>query len=65
MADTKADPERPAPPPDLVIKDFGGMEPNADPNTVTPGKSLHQVNVGHGPAGELRVRLGARPLRFE
>lgn len=66
MADTKKEDDRPrGPDPNIVIRDFAGMEPNRDPHDVSPGKSVHQVNVGQGPAGELRVRSGARPLRFD
>ena len=51
--------------PNVVIRDFSGIESNVDPHDLTIGKSVHQLNVGSGPRGELRVRLGAIPLRFD
>ena len=51
--------------PRVVIRNFKGMSPNADPHDVVPGKSLHQVNVIAGPPGELRVRLGCQVVQFD
>lgn len=50
--------------PNIVIRDFTGMSPNQDPHDVKPGGSVHQLNVGVGPRGELRVRMGAAVVRF-
>lgn len=51
--------------PNLVIRDFVGMAPNQDPHDTKLGESVHQLNVGVGPRGELRVRLGAKPVKFD
>jgi hypothetical protein len=65
MADTKGTgPSQDEGGPIYTIRDFGGMQPNRDPHDVSAGKSVHQVNCGVGPAGELRVRLGAAVVRF-
>ena len=68
MADTKS----PTPPnnqqdagPNIVMRDFSGMACNMDPHDLPPGRSVSQINVGVGPQGELRVRLGAVPVRFD
>jgi hypothetical protein len=68
MADTKS----PSPPnnqqdqgPNVVMRDFSGMASNMDPHDIPPGQSVHQLNVGVGPQGELRVRLGARVVQFD
>lgn len=66
MADTKStSPNQDEVTPNIVIRDFAGMAPNQDPHDVKPGESVHQVNVGTGPRGELRVRLGAAVVRFD
>lgn len=51
--------------PAVVMRNFIGMAPNQDPHDVTPGVSLHQVNVIAGPPGELRVRLGCQRVYFD
>ena len=65
MADTKStSPSQDAIGPNVTIRDFGGMQPNRDPHDVAPGRTVHQVNCGVGPAGELRVRLGVAIVKF-
>lgn len=65
MADTKTtSPAADNVTPTYTVRDFGGMQPCRDPHDVQPGKSVHQLNCGGGPAGELRVRLGAAVVRF-
>jgi hypothetical protein len=49
----------------VVIGDFGGYEPNADPHDVDPGVSIKQVNAMSWKPGELRVRPGFRVVRFD
>lgn len=51
--------------PNIVIRDFAGMAPNRDPHDMPLGKSVHQLNVGVGPQGELRVRFGAAVVQFD
>lgn len=65
MADTKSSsPYKDEVKPNIVIRDFMGMYPNRDTHDVEPGQSVHQVNCGVGPQGELRVRLGAKVVKF-
>jgi hypothetical protein len=49
----------------VVIGDFGGYEPNADPHDVPPGVSVLQVNAMSWKPGELRVRPGFRVVQFD
>lgn len=49
----------------VVIKDFPGFVPNADPHDIKPGVATKQVNSTSTRPGELRVRLGAQVLQFE
>ena len=51
--------------PIVSVRDFLGMAPNRDPHDVQPGMSVHQVNCGIGPQGELRVRQGAAVVKFD
>jgi hypothetical protein len=50
---------------EVVIGDFGGWEPNADPHDVEPGVSIRQVNAMSWKPGELRVRPGFRVVQFD
>lgn len=69
MADTRRgfgrSEDQTGPEPDISIRDFTGMAPNRDPHDLPIGKSIHQLNVGVGPQGELRVRLGAKVVQFD
>lgn len=49
----------------VVIGDFGGWTPNADPHDVPPGVSIEQVNAMSWKPGELRVRPGYRVVQFD
>jgi hypothetical protein len=49
----------------VVIGDFGGFEPNADPHDVPAGVSIVQVNAMSWKPGELRVRPGFRSCTFD
>lgn len=49
----------------VVIGDFGGYEPNADPHDVAPGVAIKQVNAMSWKPGELRVRPGFRVVQFD
>jgi hypothetical protein len=49
----------------VVIADFGGYTPNADPHDVPPGTSIKQINAMSWKPGELRVRPGFRVVRFD
>lgn len=65
MADTRSkSKDVDAQTPIYTLRDFSGMQPNRDPHDVDKGKSVHQVNCGGGPSGELRVRLGAAVVQF-
>lgn len=61
----RSTPDPKAPDAMILIRDFGGYEPNADPHDVAPGVAIAQVNATSLKRGELRVRLGYRPLKFE
>jgi hypothetical protein len=65
MADTTGLPQQANVTPNVTVRDFVGMAPNRDPHDVEPGQSVHQVNCGVGPQGELRVRLGLAVVRFD
>lgn len=49
----------------VVIGDFGGFEPNADPHDIPPGVAIKQVNAMSWKPGELRVRPGFRVVMFD
>ena len=49
----------------VMIRDFGGFVPNADPHDVEPGVATQQVNVTSVKKGELRGRLGFRVVKFD
>lgn len=59
----KPDPK--APEARVVIRDFVGFIPNADPHDIKPGAATEQINTTSMRPGELRVRLGAQVLKFE
>ena len=59
----KPDPK--APEARVVIRDFPGFTPNADPHDIKPGTAVEQINATSSRPGELRVRLGTQVLRFE
>jgi hypothetical protein len=67
MADTKfSDPKNDDPnKPVISIRDFLGLVPNGDPHDAKPGEAVHQINMIPGPKGELRVRLGAKVVKFD
>jgi hypothetical protein len=48
-----------------VIQDFAGLAASADPHDAEPGLAAVQVNAVSSHPGELRVRGGARVVRFE
>ncbi len=49
----------------VIIRDFGGLETNADPNDIDPGKAREQVNLTAERSGELRPRQGWARVKFE
>jgi hypothetical protein len=49
----------------VVIRDFSGFVPNADPHDIKVGASTEQINATSTRPGELRVRLGTQVLQFE
>lgn len=49
----------------IVIKDFPGYAPNADPHDLPPGSAVKQVNAMSWKPGELRIRLGYVPVNFD
>ena len=66
MADTKfEDPSKDPNKPVISIRDFVGLVPNGDPHDTPQGAAVHQVNLIPGPKGEMRVRLGARVVKFD
>jgi len=66
MADTKStSPAQDEIGPNIVIREFLGLVTNRDPHDVKPGEAVHQLNCGMGPRGELRVRMGAKPVSFD
>lgn len=48
-----------------IIRDFAGLETNADPNDIEPGKAREQVNIVAERSGELRPRMGWARVKFE
>lgn len=48
-----------------VINDFPGQVTNADPRDLPAGAAEEQTNAVSDTIGELRVRLGMRPVTFE
>lgn len=49
----------------VEIQDFPGLVTRIDPDDVTPGGAVEQVNVSSLQTGELRSRSGYRPVTFE
>jgi len=49
----------------VIIRDFAGLETNADPNDIDPGKAREQVNLVAERSGELRPRQGWARVRFD
>ncbi len=49
----------------VVVRDFGGLRTNRDPDDVDPGESRQQVNVSAERQGELRPRQGYSRVKFE
>ncbi len=49
----------------VIIRDFAGLETNADPGDIEPGKSRQQVNLTAERSGELRPRQGWARVKFE
>jgi hypothetical protein len=49
----------------VVIRDFGGYSPNADPHDLTPGVAIRQINAMSWRPGELRVRPGYKAVQFD
>jgi hypothetical protein len=49
----------------LVMRDFAGFITNVDPLDMPPGAGLVQVNLLSREEGEMLVRRGLAPLRFE
>ena len=56
---------REPPRPRIVISDFPGLTSNFDPRDLPPGAAQEQINATSETVGELRVRLGMRPVTFE
>ncbi len=50
---------------EVSIKQFAGMATNVDRTDIKPGVSVIQVNVNATKVGQIEVRGGLRPLRFE
>lgn len=49
----------------VQIRDFAGWIPNSDPHDIPPGAAVEQVNATSSRPGELRVRSGAKVVKFE
>lgn len=49
----------------VMIREFKGFQPNADPHDLEPGVSIRQVNVSAQRPGELRVRAGFATIRYD
>lgn len=49
----------------VVIRDFPGYAPNADPHDLPPGVATQQVNAVAWKPGELRVRPGYAVVQFD
>ena len=49
----------------VIIRDFAGLETNADPSDIEAGKSREQVNLTAERSGELRPRMGWARVKFE
>jgi hypothetical protein len=49
----------------VVIRDFAGLETNADPNDIEPGKAREQINIVAERSGELRPRQGWARVKFQ
>lgn len=58
-------PDLKAPEARVVIRDFAGFVPNADPHDIKIGAATEQINATSSRPGELRVRLGTQVLSFE
>ena len=54
-------PSRPA----VVLADFPGIATNADPRDIPEGTAEEQVNLCSFVPGEMRTRLGLRPVVFD
>jgi hypothetical protein len=55
------EPARPA----SVVADFEGLITNTDPRDLPEGASENQINLVCVEVGELRTRLGIKPVSFE
>jgi hypothetical protein len=51
--------------PNIMIQELLGLVSKRDSRDLRPGEAAHQVNCGMGPRGELRVRMGAKPVQFD
>ena len=49
----------------VPIRDFPGLATKPDPDDLPPGGAVIQVNIMSSRPGQLRVRPGYRPLKFE
>jgi hypothetical protein len=49
----------------VVIRDWPGLITAADRKDLPPGAGQIQVNMQSNTPGELRVRRGLRPVRFD
>lgn len=58
-------PDIKAPEARVVIRDFPGFTPNADPHDLELGAAVEQINATSTRPGELRARLGTQVLKFE
>jgi hypothetical protein len=57
--------DRKVPDNQVVLRDFGGFVPNADPHDLPAGVAVDQVNATSVRPGELRPRQGYRVVRFD
>jgi hypothetical protein len=49
----------------VVIRDWPGLITAADRKDLPPGAGQIQLNLHSNTPGELRVRRGLRPIRFD
>ena len=58
-------PDPKAPEGRVQIDDFPGLVTNTDPHDLPPGAAVEQVNCHTPRLGELRPRLGSKPVKFD
>ncbi len=65
MTAVPADPrDRREPDDKVVVREWSGWVPNADPHSLPPGASPSANNVTSVRPGEMTVRMGAKLVKF-